>query len=167
MWKQIFKATVIAGCLDITAASIQAYLSRGLTPDIVLKFIASGTFGKEAYSGDFKYVVFGLAVHFIIVFACVVTYFYCYPNIKLLHKNIFLRAFIIAFIAWLVTTKIIIPLSKIQPAAFNLEKAAIAILILYLCIGIPIALSAKYFYSKQVMKSRNNEQLQEQLQKHS
>jgi len=149
MWKQIFKATVIAGCLDITAASIQAYLSKGVNPGIVLKFIASGIFGKEAYSGDIKYILFGLAVHFFIVFACAVTYFLCYPKIQLLRRNILLSSFLIAFIAWLVTTRIIIPLSKIQPSAFNLEKAIIAILILYFCIGIPIALSAKYFYSKE------------------
>ncbi len=147
MWKKIFITTIVAGCLDITAASIQAYLTHDLTPDIVLKFIASGIFGKAAYSGDISYMLFGLAVHFFIVFACTALYFMCYPKIRFLQKNIFISAFLIAIIAWLVTTRLIIPLSEIQRSPFHFGKAVIAILILFLCIGIPIAFSAKKFYA--------------------
>ena len=44
-----FKATAVAGSLDICAAFIQAYLVKGSTPDIILKYIASGLFGKDAF----------------------------------------------------------------------------------------------------------------------
>jgi hypothetical protein len=77
-----FKTTLIAGSLDITAASIQAYAVKALTPDVVLKFIASGMFGKDAYAGGAQYIVFGLLVHLFIVFTSVVTYFYLYPKLK-------------------------------------------------------------------------------------
>lgn len=148
MWKQIIIATIIAGCLDIAAACLQAYVSNGVSPDIVLKFIASGVFGKQAYSGDIKYILFGLAFHFLIVFACVVTYFFWYTRIRFLRKSIWFSSLIIAVIAWFVTTRTVIPLSKIQPPAFDLNKAIVSILILYFCVGIPIALYAKYHYSK-------------------
>jgi hypothetical protein len=148
MWKQIFKATVIAGCLDITAACIQAYLSKAVTPDILLKFIASGVFGKDAFSGGIEFMLFGLLVHFLIVFACTLTYFLVYPKLKLLHKNILLSALFVALIAWAVTTRLIIPLSKIQTPAFNFTKALIAISVLYFCIGLPITFFAKRFYNK-------------------
>ncbi|GAA4758199.1 MULTISPECIES: DUF1440 domain-containing protein [Flavobacterium] len=147
MWKLILKTTLIAGSLDITAASIQTYILKGLTPDIVLKFIASGIFGKTAYSGGIEYMLFGLLVHFFIVFMCVITYFYFYPKFPLLNKNILLSSFLVALTAWIVTTKIIIPLSEIQPSPFNLKKDVIAIAILFFCIGIPIALITKRFYS--------------------
>ena len=147
MWKQIFKATLVAGSLDITAASIQAYLSKGLTPDIVLKFIASGMFGKAAYSGEFKYMLFGLLVHFFIVLMCVITYFHFYPKLSLLHKNILLSALLVALIAWIVTTRIVIPLSKIQPSPLSFKGDFTAIAILLLCIGIPIVLITKHFYA--------------------
>lgn len=148
MWKQIFKAAVIAGCLDITAACIQAYLSKSVTPDILLKYIASGVFGKDAFSGGFEFMLFGLLIHFLIAFACTLTYFLVYPKLKLLHKNILLSSLFVALIAWAITTRLIIPLSKIQTSTFNFTKALIAISILYFCIGLPITAFAKQFYSK-------------------
>lgn len=148
MWKQIFKAAVIAGCLDITAASIQAYLSKSVTPDILLKYIASGLFGKDAFSGGFEFMLFGLLIHFLIAFTCTLTYFSVYPKLKLLHKNILLSSLFVALIAWAITTSLIIPLSKIQTSTFNFTKALIAISILYFCIGLPITSFAKQFYSK-------------------
>lgn len=157
MWKQIFKTTLIAGSLDITAASIQAYLTKGLTPDVVLKFIASGVFDKDAYSGGLGYMLFGLMVHLSIVFVIVTTYFYLYPKFNLLHKNILLSAFLVAFTAWIVTTKIIVPLSKIQPAPFDIKNVSIATAILFFCIGIPITLLTKRFYSN-LPKEANQQQ---------
>jgi hypothetical protein len=148
MWKQILKTTLVAGCLDITAACIQAYLSKSVTPDILLKFIASGVFGKDAFSGGIEFMMFGLFVHFLIVFTCTVTYFLLYPKLKLLQKNILLSSLFVALIAWAITTRLIIPLSKIQTPAFNFTKALIAVAVLYFCIGLPITFFVKKFYRK-------------------
>jgi hypothetical protein len=148
MWKQIFKAVIIAGFLDIAAACIQAYLSKGITPDTLLKFIASSVFGKDAFSGGIEFMLFGLFVHFLIAFACTLTYFLVYPKLKLLQKNILLSALFVALIAWAITTRVIIPLSKIQTPAFNFTKTFIAISVLYFCIGLPITFFAKHFYIK-------------------
>lgn len=147
MWKQIFKTGLIAGSLDITAACIQAYLSKNVTPVIVLEYIASGLFGKDAFSGGYGYILTGLIIHFIIAFACTVAYFLAYPKIKLLHRSILLSSLLVAMIAWTVTTRLIIPLSKIQTPPFNLSKAILAISILYFCIGLPITIFAKHFYT--------------------
>lgn len=153
MWKQIFKATALTGSMDICAAFIQAYLVKGTTPDIILKYIASGLFGKDAFAGGFGYMLAGLLIHFLIAFACCATYFFVYPKIKLLHRNIWLNSFLVAIIAWTVTTRILIPLSKIQPAPFDLAKAVMAITILFFCIGLPNTLIAKKFYSSKITGS--------------
>ena len=148
MWKQIFKTVLIAGFLDIAAACTQAYLSKAVTPDIVLKYIASGVFGKTAFSGGFGYMLFGLIIHFFIVFSYTVIYFLVYPKLKLLHNSILLSSLFIALISWAITTRLIIPLSKIDSPTFNFTKATIALTILYFCIGLPIAFFAKHFYNK-------------------
>ena len=153
MWKQIFKTAVIAGALDITAASIQVYLATGMAPDIILKYIASGLFGKDAFPGGFGYVLIGLIIHLFIAFACTVTYFLVYPKIKLLHNSILLNSLLIALIAWAVTTRIIIPMSKLQTPPFILVKAIIAISILFFCIGLPLALFAKYYYNNKKVEN--------------
>jgi len=148
MWKQICKAAFIAGCLDITAACIQAWLAKGITPEVVLKYIASGVFGKDAFSGGIGYILFGLLVHFAIAFACTFIYFLAYPKLKFLHIHILLSSLLIAVIAWAITTRLIIPLSNIRPAPFNITKALTAIVILYVCIGLPVSYFAKRYYSK-------------------
>lgn len=147
MWKQIFKTTLIAGTLDITAACTQAWLVKGTMPDIVLKYLASGIFGKDAFSGGAGMILFGLLVHFLIAFACVLVYFLLYPKLKFLHWNIFFSSLLIAIIAWAVTTRLIIPLSRITPGAFDITKALIAVSILYVCIGLPISYFTKRFYT--------------------
>lgn len=148
MWKQVLKTAFIAGTLDITAACIQAWLAKGTTPQIVLKYIASGVFGKDAFAGGTGMILSGLLFHFMIAFACTLVYFMLYPKIKLLHINIFLSSLFIALIAWIVTTRLIIPLSKIKPAPFNLTKALTAIAILYVCIGLPVSIFAQRYFSK-------------------
>lgn len=148
MWKQIIKTTVIAGSLDITAACIQAYISKGITPAIVLKYIASGVLGKEAFGGVYGIMALGLLFHFIIAFACTTVFFLLYPKLKILHHKILLNSLLIAVIAWAVTTQIVIRLSKIQPPVFNPGKAAIAAAILFVCIGLPISIAAKQFYNQ-------------------
>jgi hypothetical protein len=148
MWKQILKTTFIAGSLDIAAACTQAWLIKSTTPEIVLKYIASGVFGKDAFAGGTGMILSGLLFHFIIAFACTLVYFMLYPKIKLLHIHILLSSLFIAIIAWAVTTQLLIPLSKIKPATFNLTKALTAITILYICIGLPVSIFAKYYYTK-------------------
>src|ERR1700741_772263 len=46
--KTILFAGLTAGVLDILAAFISAYIVNGVTPDRVLRFVASGVFGREA-----------------------------------------------------------------------------------------------------------------------
>ena len=137
-----FKATAVAGSLDICAAFIQAYLVKGSTPDIILKYIASGLFGKDAFAGGFGYMLAGLLIHFYRI--CLQpNLFPFYHRIKLLRNNVWLSSLLAALAAWTVTTRIIVPLSKIQPAPFDLAKAAMAITILFFCIGLPFAVMAK------------------------
>jgi len=123
MLKKILATTLLAGTLDISAAFMQAYMAKGILPEIVLQYIASGLLGKDAYTGGISVILLGLAVHYFIAFATTATYFLVYPTTRLLQKSIVLSSTIVALIAWLITTKVIVPLSKIQPAPFDPLKA--------------------------------------------
>ncbi len=148
MRKQILITTIIAGCLDITGACTQAYISRSITPDVLLKHIASGFFGKVAFTGGIGIMAIGLLVHFFIVFACTISFFSLYPKLKFLHHNIIINSFLIALVAWTVTNLVIIPMSNITAAPFNYLRAMIGFAILFICIGLPISISAKKFYTQ-------------------
>ena len=146
MWKSIFITTLIAGTLDIIVACLNAYLSSNITPDIVLKYIASGAFGNAAFSGGIGMMMYGILFHFFIAFACTMTFFLLYPTLSFLKQNVYLNAVLIGLIAWFVTTIIIIPLSQIPPSPIKFSQVLIAISILIMCIGLPIAYAAKGYY---------------------
>jgi hypothetical protein len=149
MFKQILKTTLLAGSLDITAAFTQAYLKSHVLPSDVLKYIASGVFGKAAFEGGYGMMALGLLFHFIIAFACTLFFFLLYPKLKFLKYSHVLNSVLIALVAWGVTNLIIMPLSNTPKGTFNLSRAAIAVGILFVCIGLPISImSKKYYFGK-------------------
>jgi len=146
MWKTIIKTGLIAGTLDITAACVNAYVAAEVLPSRVLQYVASGMFGKAAFEGGYGMMAWGLFFHFIIAFSCAACFFLLYPEIKLLRFSWVLNAIAIGIVAWIVTTQIIVPVSQIGPQPFDMGKAAKAALILVVCIGLPIAFSAKRYF---------------------
>ena len=81
MWKQIFKATLWAGSLDILAAFLNSYLRNKTSPGIVLQYIASGVLGEEAFSGGYATMAIGLFFHFMIAFSCTALFFVLFPRL--------------------------------------------------------------------------------------
>ena len=45
-------AAILVGTLDITAACIQYFIKTGKNPTGVLRFVASGAFGTDAFTGS-------------------------------------------------------------------------------------------------------------------
>lgn len=148
MWKSIYTTALIAGTLDILAAFLQAYFTSGILPNTILKYIASGVFGEAAFTGGLEMVLLGLLFHYIIAFACTATFYWAYPKLSILKYNILLNAIAIGVLAWIATTQLIVPISKIDPSPFDLEKALVAVLILIFCIGLPIAYRANQYYKQ-------------------
>ncbi|MEP7266094.1 MAG: hypothetical protein ABI844_00610 [Saprospiraceae bacterium] len=147
MKKVILSTVVIAGTLDIVAAFIQSYLMSGVMPSALLKFIASGVFGSVATNGGLGMAFVGLLFHFIIVIACTWSYFFIYPKFSLLWNKWFVGSVLIAIVAWFVTNWVVIPMSKIPVRSFNFSKALLAIAILFVCVGTPIAYQAQRYFN--------------------
>jgi hypothetical protein len=148
MWKQILKTTFIAGSLDIIAACAHANLASHVLPSGVLKYVASGVLGKAAFAGSYGIMFMGLLFHFCITVACTAIFFWAYPKLSFLKNSVLVNSLMIAVIAWAVTNFIIKPLSYTPKGNFNLMQACIAILILFLCIGLPISFFAKKYFNK-------------------
>ena len=139
-----------AGFLDIIAACTQYYIKTGKGPGNVLRYVASGVFGKKAFSGGATMAAWGLLFHFIIAFALTIFFFWLYPRISWLGKNKIVAGLLYGIFAWLVTNLIIVPLSEAPAGPFVISKAIVAMLILMVCIGLPISLMANkhYLYKK-------------------
>lgn len=139
----ILKAGAVAGTLDISAACIQYYIRTGKNPENVLRFVASGVFGKDAFTGGSLMSFCGLLFHFLIAFSFTVFFFLVYPKLKFLSYNIFLTAIVYGVFTWMVMNLVVLPLSKAPSIPFTFTGAAMAAGILCICIGLPLTLIAK------------------------
>lgn len=152
MIQTIIKTAFLAGTLDIITTCLRAYLMTGMMPAKLLRFIASGVFGKAAFVGGNNMLVMGLFFHFIIAFSCTVVFFFLYPKINFLKYGWLTNSGLIAIVAWVVTNWMIIPMSQIPTRPFNFASVTIAILILFVCIGMPIAYNTQNFYTHEKNK---------------
>ena len=144
----LLTAGFIVGLLDALAASISAYIPRGITPDKVWRFVASGVFGKEASEGGTPMVIMGLCFHFIIAYGWTTLFFLAYPRIKLLSENKYLVGMVYGIFVLLSMNLVVVPLSNVpnpNPGTVQVQQ----LLIHMFLVGLPISLMANRYYSKQ------------------
>jgi len=145
----ILLAGFVAGIMDGSAAMIQTYL-YGRTQEGLFRYIASGLFGNDAFTGSSMMIVWGILFHMMIATTWAAVFYFIYPYLRQWFKNPFLIAFVYGLFVWFVMNRIVLPLSNIpKPPAgtpFNIARAATAAAILVVCIGLPISLIMKRFY---------------------
>lgn len=153
-YKEIFKAGLLVGTMDILAAFILVYIRTGkLIIAGILKFIASGLFGKQALSSGRRMILVGLIFHYVIAFIFAIFFFQVFPKIKFLSANRIITGIFYGIFIWLIMNLIVVPLSGVASRPFNMINAAINILILIVAIGIPLSFMASAFYKKQINNS--------------
>ena len=140
---------MIIGTLDILAAFIYYYLASG-NKDVfvILRYIASAVFGKAALTGGVRMSIAGLIFHYLIAFAFTIFFFWIFPRLKLLSRNILLAGMVYGLFTWAIMNLVVVPLSKIGTRPSNLLNASTNALILIVCIGIPLAYLANRFYKQ-------------------
>jgi len=143
---RITTAGLIVGTLDILSAFIYYYIKTGKNPLLILQYIASGIYGKEAFSGGSTMMLTGLVLHYVIAMAFTIFFFWIFPKIKDLSKNKIMTGIFYGIFIWVVMNRAIVPLSKIPNAPFNIVNALINAAILIICIGIPLSFMANAFY---------------------
>lgn len=148
--KPVFKTIawigLLVGTLDICSAFLQAYIAKGVMPVVVLRFVASGFFGKQAFTGGPMMPVYGLLFHYFIAYSFTAFFFFMYPKMKRMSKNVLATAIAYGIFMQVITNFIILPLSKIPSITFHLDKQLIATGILIIAIGLPLSYIAKRFY---------------------
>lgn len=127
---------LIAGTLDGLAAVI--FLAK-MNFVGVFQYIASAILGKAAYTGGIKTVLLGLILHYFIAFSFTFFFALITNRISALRRNILLSGVIYGIFVWTVMNLLVVPLTKIPPTPFHVEKALINAIILIFCIGLPIS----------------------------
>jgi uncharacterized membrane protein YagU involved in acid resistance len=144
----IFKSGLLVGSLDILAAFASAYLQYGMPPEQVLRYVASGVYGNEAFTGGNSMLSMGMLFHYTVAMAFTAFFYLLYPAFKWMAKNVILTGLIYGFFMWAVMSQLVLPLTHVTPGVFKLKQAVISILILVVAIGIPLSYRAQLFYAK-------------------
>lgn len=152
-FKAILLAGLIVGSADILLAFLSAYLRAGVTPDRVLRFIASGVFGGDAFSGGAGMAAWGLLFHFFIAFSWTALFFYLYPRLKLSSINPWLTGALYGLFIWLVMNLLVVPLSRTPSQPITLTGALIGAVILIVAIGWPLTGLAGRYYGRELKVS--------------
>ncbi len=135
---------LLTGTLDAIAAMIW---SGKINPTGLFKFIASGSFGKAAFTGGTDMIIWGLFFHYLIAYSFTAVFYIMYPYFMAGLKNKYFTAIIYALITWLITNLLIVPLSCIGWHPIHVRGIIIGFGILIFTIGLPIVLTANKLYA--------------------
>ncbi len=151
--KTIMWAWLLAGTLDITAASLYYPLIYKFRLILLYQNIASGVFGERAFAGGIPMAAIGLTFHYLIALTWTILFFLIFPRIRMLSKNSFATGMIYGALVWFAMNLIVLPLSGVQRSPFDIGRAIIAALFLMFCIGLPISLIIGKYYSEVTRKT--------------
>lgn len=154
--RALIGTALVAGTLDITTALSKYYLTTGRSPLNVLRYVASGLWGPQALAGGAGMAVWGLVLHYSIAFLFTTFFFlWLYPRWRPSLHPVLVGVLYGSFV-WLVMNMLVVPASRVPAAPFRLGHAAVELLIIIVCIGLPIAFGAHRFYRRQtnVFRSR-------------
>jgi hypothetical protein len=141
--RAILLGGLIAGTLDIAAAFIQAGL-RDTSPVRVLKAIASGVLGSGAFEGGAATAALGLLLHFVIAFGAAAVYVGVSRKLKSLLEQPVVCGVVYGAVVWSVMNLVVLPLSAVPfKTVASPDSVRISMLILMVCVGLPIALTAR------------------------
>lgn len=145
----IILAAFLSGLLDLVLAIIVYSILLDKTTALkILQSVASGVFGKTAYSGGIEMAVIGLIFHFIISFIFTYLYFYTYPRLSFLRKERIFSGFVFGLFIWSVMNLIVLPLTFTGMFPSDILSALIGIAIIIISIGIPVSLIAHYYFNR-------------------
>lgn len=140
----ILRAGLVAGTMDITGALV-VYTHSGAERVRLLQGIASGLLGKASYQGGQSTAWLGLLCHFAIAMSWAAIYFAASRRIRFLLDHPVVSGVAYGLVVYTIMNHVVIPLSRIGPRPFVLNRALIAAGILVVCIGLPIALITRRF----------------------
>lgn len=136
----ILSATLVAGTLDILAAFlVYAVILEKTSPARILMSIASGVFGKAAYSGGTPMIITGLLLHFLIALIFSGFYFLVYPGLAFLHRRKLLTGILYGIFIWLVMNLGVLQIVFEGMPLPDPGSALLGIAIVIVAVGIPIA----------------------------
>ena len=133
-----------AGVLDFTGACVSS-APRGVTPLRVAQSVASGVLGRAAFNGGYKTGALGVALHFFIALGAATVFCVASTRLSWLAKHPWLSGVLYGITVYWFMQLIVLPLSAIAfKRSFSWPFVATGLIVHVLCVGLPIALVARW-----------------------
>jgi uncharacterized membrane protein YagU involved in acid resistance len=134
----------LAGVFDITQAFI-GFGFLGATPYGILQHIAAGALGARSYQMGWTSAALGLAFHFTIAFTAAAVYYLLSRVLHVLIARPILCGLLYGEAVFLFMYFVVLPLSALGPARFNIATYVTGPIGHPLLVGLPIARSVRRF----------------------
>lgn len=131
---------VAGGTLDITAAILYYVGPSDTAAARLLQGIASGVLGARAFDGGAATALLGLALHYVIALIWTLVLFVAFRTFGALRRRLVTTGIVYGLIVWSVMNLVVLPLSNVRRAPLQPRPAAVAAIILVLCVGLPLSL---------------------------
>jgi len=146
--KRLLRWLLFAGFVTGSIDALMTIVTNSkIPPEIIFKYIASGVFGKLAFSPGSEMVIYGVLFHYWIAFAWTVLFFLLYRQLIHLLRYRILFIPITGLIIWAVMNLAIVPLSQASASPMHLIGILKNIAILIFAFGLPITVIADRYYS--------------------
>jgi hypothetical protein len=142
--KAIFWAGLVCGVMDITAAFV-TWWPKGISPDRILKGIASALLGPEAFGGGWPTAALGLACHFLIAYSAATVFFLASRRLQFLTAHPIISGALYGVAVYSAMYWVVVPLSRYHRRPFSWSVTVIAIITHIVCVGLPISLMVRRF----------------------
>jgi hypothetical protein len=136
--RAVLYGTLAVGTLDALDAVI-FFGFRGATPIRIFQSIAAGLLGRAAFSGGLPAAILGAALHYVIAFGIVLTYYLASRRFDLLRRRPVVCGILYGVLVYFVMNRVVIPLSATTAGPFVLPVFVNGILIHMFGVGLPAA----------------------------
>ncbi|SHN37558.1 hypothetical protein [Mucilaginibacter sp. OK098] len=145
LFRYIIITAFTAGSLDALAAIF--ILSHGNAQSI-FKFIASGIYGKDAFTGGAGMVQLGIVLHYFIAFCVTIFYFVIFKYVAIFHKSVFVSTIIYGLFIYIIMNIVVLSLSNVNIPPRTAISVIRNSIILIVCIAFPIVCFNRVYNSK-------------------
>jgi hypothetical protein len=144
LWQTILWGGLSAGVLDFIGACV-SNASRGVTPLGIAQSIASGVLGARAFQGGYRTAGLGVALHFVIALGAATVFNLTALKWHWLLEHAWLSGALYGICVFWFMQLVVLPLSAIAfKQNFSWPVVLTGLLVHVLCVGLPIALVARW-----------------------
>lgn len=141
----IVKVGLIAGTLDITDALVFSHV-RGIAPNRVFQYIASGLIGSRSFELGTASVALGIVLHYAIALGWTAIFYAASRRFTILLRRPIVSGLIYGIAVYLFMNFVVLPLSGVPHPieAASLVSRINGALAVMLCIGLTISLLIRH-----------------------